>query len=202
MHNADQASQLRELVAGGRPGATTIAVMSGKGGVGKSSIAVNLSICLALRGLRVTLIDADMGLANADLLMNITPRHTLSHVLAGVRSVEEVCIDGPGGIRFVPGASGLHELADLSEFERQSLITQLRKLEDSTDIVVLDCGAGISRNVISFALAADRIVVVTTPQPTALTDAYATIKALHCERCSAPIGLFVNMTDGRADAGE
>jgi flagellar biosynthesis protein FlhG len=96
----------------------------------------------------------------------------------------------------------LSELADLSEFERRSLIAQLRTLERRADIVVLDCGAGISRNVMSFALAADRVVVVTTPQPTALTDAYATIKTLHSEYCRALVGLFVNMADGRADAAD
>jgi len=202
MPRADQASRLRELARGGRPDTMTIAVLSGKGGVGKSNIAVNLSICLALQRFRVALVDADMGLANADLLMGLMPRYTMSHVISGVRSVEEVCMDGPGGICFVPGASGLCELADLSEFERRNLIAQLRALENSADIVVLDCGAGISRNIMSFALAADRVVVVTTPQPTALTDAYATIKSLHSERCAAPIGLFVNMARGRADAGE
>ncbi len=196
----DQAAGLRELVRRQRRSATTIAITSGKGGVGKSNIAVNLSICLAARGLRTTLVDADMGLANADLLMNLQPRYTLSHVLAGVRSLEEITAKGPGGIRFIPGASGVHELADLSEFERQNLIAQFQKLETSADMLILDCGAGISRNVISFALAADRVLVVTTPEPTALTDAYATIKALHGEGCRARMCLFVNLANSRADA--
>jgi flagellar biosynthesis protein FlhG len=200
LSSADQASTLRELARRERSEAVTIAVMSGKGGVGKSNIAVNLSICLSSEQWRVVLVDADMGLANADLLMGLAPRYTMSHVISGVRSVEEVCVEGPGGVRFVPGVSGLSELADLSEFERRSLIAQLRTLERSADIVVLDCGAGISRNVISFALAADRVIVVTTPEPTAMTDAYATVKTLHNECCRAPIGLFVNMADGRADA--
>ncbi len=178
----------------------TIAITSGKGGVGKSNIAVNLSICLAANGIRVTLADVDMGLANADLLMNLQPRYTLSHVLSGVRSIEEVAITAPGGVRFIPGASGVHELADLSEFERQNLITQLQKLEASTDMVVLDCGAGLSRNVISFALAADLVLVVTTPQPPALTDAYATIKALRREGCTGRICLSVNMAESRSEA--
>lgn len=178
----------------------TLAITSGKGGVGKTNIAVNLSICLAARGIRVTLVDADMGLANADLLMNVQPRYTLSHVLSGVRSLDEISEVGPGGIRFIPGASGVHEIAALSEFERQVLIAQLQKLETSTDIMVFDCGAGISRNVISFALAADRVLIVTTPEPTALTDAYATIKALHREGCRARMCLFVNMAGSRTVA--
>ena len=195
----DQATRLRTLVRHAK-GATTLAITSGKGGVGKSNVAVNLSICLSAKGLKVTLVDVDMGLANVDLLMGLQPRYTLSHVLSGVRSIDEVVVEGPGGIRVVPGASGLYELADLREFERQHLIAQLQKLENNADIIVLDCGAGISRNVISFALAADRVVVVTTHEPTALTDSYATIKTLHREGCASPVCLFVNMVNSRVDA--
>jgi flagellar biosynthesis protein FlhG len=196
----DQATRLRELACRQASRGMTIAVTSGKGGVGKSNVAVNLAICLTSKGLRVVLVDVDLGLANADLLMNLQPRYTLSHVLSGVRSIDEVFTDGPGGIRFIPGASGLHELADLSEFERQNLVTQLEKLKTNADIVVLDCGAGISRNVISFALAADRVLVVTTPEPTSLADAYATIKALYREQCLAEMCLFVNIANSRAEA--
>lgn len=198
----DQAARLREIVRGRRRSAVTVAVTSGKGGVGKSNLAVNLSICLAARGLRVTLVDVDMGLANADLLMNIRAPYTLSHALSNLRTIDEVAVNGPCGLRFVPGASGLHELADLSEFERHGLIAQLQTLEISTDIMVLDCGAGIGRTVLSFALAADRVIVVTTPEPTALTDAYATIKALHREGCRSRIGVFVNMAESRLAALE
>ncbi len=203
-YRSDQASRLRELVRRTRstPLATTVAITSGKGGVGKSNIAVNLSIQLAFRGARVVLVDVDMGLANADLLMNVQPRYTLSHVLSGVRDLDEVVTEGPGGVRFVPGASGLHELADLSEFERQNLMSRLKKLETNTDIIVLDCGAGIGRNVLGFALAADRVVVVSTPQPTAMTDAYAMIKALRRERYGQRLGVFVNMANSRAEALE
>ncbi len=175
-YRRDQATRLRQLMRANRASATTLAITSGKGGVGKTNIAVNLSICLAARGRRVTLVDVDMGLANADLLQNLQPRYTLSHVISGVRSIEDICMDGPAGVRFVPGASGLESLANLSDFERLNLISQLQKLETSTDMIVLDCGAGISRNVTSFALAADQVLVITTPEPTAMTDAYATIK--------------------------
>lgn len=196
----DQATRLRELARRHRRRAEVVAILSGKGGVGKSTIAVNLSVCMASRGLRVVLVDVDMGLANADLLLNLQPRYTLSHVVSGVRTVEEVATEGPAGMRFIAGASGLPGLADLSEFERRTLISRLRKLQTSTDIVVLDCGAGIGRNVISFALAADRVVVITTPQPTSLTDAYAMIKALHREACPGRLGVFVNMANSRAEA--
>lgn len=196
----DQAARLRELARHRRRRALTIAITSGKGGVGKSNIAVNISVCLAARGVRVTLIDVDMGLANADLLMNLQPRYTLSHVLAGVRSIEEVATRGPGGVQFIPGVSGVHELADLTEFERQNLIAQFQKVDTNTDILILDCGAGLSRNVISYAMAADRVLVVTTPQPTAMTDAYAMFKALHREGCRGQLCLAVNMVQSRADA--
>jgi len=196
----DQAAQLREMIRGHRRCAMTLAVMSGKGGVGKSNVAVNLSICLAERGLRVALMDLDMGLANADLLMNLHPRYNLAHLVAGVRTIEEISVPGPGGIRFIPGATGMQGLANLSEFERQNLILQLHKLDAYADIIVFDLGAGISRNVTSFAHAADRAWVVTTPEPTALADAYATVKALQREQCPARVELVVNMANSRAEA--
>ncbi len=196
----DQAAQLRELMRSHRRSALTLAIMSGKGGVGKTNVAVNLSICLAERGLRVALMDLDMGLANADLLMNLQPRYTLAHLVAGMRTIDEVCLRGPGGIRFVPGASGIQGLANLSEFERQHLISQLHRLDSNADIIVFDLGAGISRNVTSFAHAAHRAWVVTTPEPTALADAYAAAKALQREQCRARVELVVNMANSRAEA--
>lgn len=196
----DQASRLRRLVRGQQTAATTLAVLSGKGGVGKSNVAVNLAVSLAARNVRVTLVDLDLGLANADLLMNVTPRHTIAHLLTGTHQIEDICIEGPCGVRFVPGASGLAELADLSEFERERLLAQLQKLEINTDIVVLDCAAGLSKNVLAFGLAADRVLVVTTPEPPALTDAYATIKMLCRAAYGGGVSLFVNRTECRSDA--
>ncbi len=183
-----------------KPHALTLAVTSGKGGVGKTNVAVNLSICLSSRGLRVVLVDVDLGLANADLLMGISPRYNIGHVVSGTQTLSQVCTKGPAGMRFVPGASGLHSLADLSELDRQSLMAQLQILENEADIVVLDCGAGLSRNVMAFALAADQVLVVTTPQPTALTDAYAIIKAMVKEKHAGRISLFVNQTRSRSQA--
>ena len=111
VYRIDQATRLREMTRRGSAATLTLAITSGKGGVGKSNVAVNLSICLAARGLRVTLVDVDMGLANADLLMNLQPRYTLSHVVSGVCGIEAVATRAPGGIRFIPGASGLGDLA-------------------------------------------------------------------------------------------
>jgi len=199
-YRVDQASRLRALVEGSRTNTFTVAITSGKGGVGKSNTAVNLSICLAAKGVRAVLVDLDMGLANADLLMNLPVTHTLADVLAGTHTLDDVCQVGPGGFRFVPGASGIEELANLSEFDRQGVISQLHELETSADIVILDCGAGISRNVVGFALAADQAMVVTTPEPTALTDAYATIKTLHAQGFTGKVTAFINMAQSRAEA--
>ncbi len=199
-HRIDQASRLRELARRRTTCAKTVAITSGKGGVGKSNVAVNLSIYLAAKGLRVVLVDMDLGLANADLLLDVQPRYNLSHVLTGLRTLPEISVEGPCGLTFIPGASGIESLANLSEFERRSLIAQIEKLKHSADIVVLDCGAGISKNVLSFASAADHVLVVTTPQPPAVTDAYATIKALHREGSGADIRVVVNMARSRSQA--
>jgi len=196
----DQASRLRQWVHSREKTALTLAVTSGKGGVGKSNVAVNLSICLAARKLRVTLVDVDMGLANVDLLMNLQPRYTISHVMSGLRTLEEVMIEGPAGLRVIPGANGVRECADISDFERQNLVHQIQRLETNADIVVLDCGAGISRNVLTFAVSANQVLVVTTPQPTALADAYATIKTLHRERYNGKVSVFVNMARSKSEA--
>jgi len=196
----DQADRLRSLARRRRRATRCFAVVSGKGGVGKSNIAVNLAISFARRGRRTLLVDLDVGLANDDLLLNVQPRYTLAHLVRGVRSVEDICIEGPGGIRFVPGASGTEGLANLSTFERENLIAQLRHLDRSTDISIYDCGAGISMAVLGFAMSSDEVIVVTTPQPTALTDAYATIKSLVRLQYAGSISLFVNMADSRADA--
>lgn len=200
MAGIDQASHLRQMARQRSRMAETIAVVSGKGGVGKSNIAVNLSICLAEGGARVTLVDLDMGLANSDLLMNIQPRYTLAHLVSGSRTLEEIKITGPAGVRFIPGGSGTGGLANLSEFERRNLILQLDKLAYSTDILMFDCGAGISRNVVNFAQAADTAVVVTTPEPTALTDAYAMVKSIRCGHSRACVRLVVNMVESRTEA--
>jgi len=198
--NHDQASGLRTLMRGPNGSSRIITFLSGKGGVGKSNVAVNLAVYLAARGLRVALIDLDMGLSNADVLLNLTPTNTLAHVLSGLRSLDEIIISGPCGLRFVPGASGVHSLAAMSEFERRSLLSEIQKLARSTDITVLDCGAGIGRTVITFASAADQAVIVTTPEPTAVTDAYAVIKVLSRESVKSQVRLFVNMAANRAEA--
>jgi flagellar biosynthesis protein FlhG len=178
----------------------SIAICSGKGGVGKTCVAVNLGLALADQGHRVVVVDLDLGLANIDVVTDIRSRHNLYHVLVGRKSLREVVVPGPGGILIVPGASGISQLADLADARRRDLIARLAELEAIADYLLIDTAAGIGRNVIGFAQAADEVLVVTTPEPTAVTDAYATIKTI----CRAPehgeLNLLVNMAANRVEA--
>src|ERR1041385_2437859 len=173
----DQAAQLRSLVRERRR-ASVVAITSGKGGVGKSNIAVNLAIKLAAANKDVVLLDADLGLANADVLCNVDLKTNLAHVIARKHELAEVMVKAPGGFRLIGGASGLARMADLTDGDRQRLLEALAELEQTTDAILLDTGAGISPNVLAFAKAADHVMVVTTPEPTAITDAYAVIKVM------------------------
>jgi len=177
-----------------------IAVTSGKGGVGKSNVAVNLAARLATMGRRVVLLDADLGLANADLLTGVRVRGNLAHVLTGRRTMAEACCDAPGGFTLVPGASGLAAMADLTERDRESMLEMLHRIEGENDLILIDTGAGISPNVLSFLLAADEVLVVTTPEPPAIADAYALIKTVYRRHQTARVSLLVNMTRDRAEA--
>jgi len=213
MHN-DQAARLRRLVAQNPPpnespsGCHVITVISGKGGVGKTFIATNLAIAMAARGHRVILSDMDMGLANADIVLGVEAAGTWFEVLTGKRVLDDVIVQAPGNISFVPGSSGIVELADLSEFDQHRLTLVMRELDSRYDVAILDCGAGIGRNVLGFAATADTILVVTTPEPTSVTDAYAMIKAFPklSRRQATPadqpggIGLVVNHAENRHEA--
>jgi flagellar biosynthesis protein FlhG len=182
--------------------ARAIAVSSGKGGVGKTNLAVNLAVSYAQMGQRVVLLDADLGLANADVLCGITPRATLEDVVTGDRTLEEVMVHAPGGFRLVPGASGVSRLADMGQLQRRSVLEQLMALERTTDVLIIDTGAGIGANSMAFAAAAHTIVVATTPEPTAIADAYVAIKTLAARGVRDGLQLVVNMAmsedEGRA----
>ncbi len=195
----DQATHLRTL-AQERRRATVIAVTSGKGGVGKSNIAVNLAIQLAAAGKKVVLLDADLGLANADVLCNIDLPWNLSHVIARKKELCDVLVEAPGGFSLIGGASGLARMADLSDDDRQRLITALAELEERADIILIDTGAGISPSVLSFTRAADHVLVVTTPEPTAITDAYAVIKVLSRDKSDRRVSLLVNQVRSAHEA--
>ncbi len=199
MIREDQASKLRQLVQQASH-TRTIAVASGKGGVGKSNIALNLSILLSAAGHRVALVDADLALANLDVLINTSTRGNLSHVIDGTKTLEEILIDLPNGVQLVPGASGLAKIANLSEFQRLRLLESLTALEADNDIIVVDCGAGIGADVLSFCRGADNLLVVTTPEPTAITDSYAVIKIMAQQSYTGHVSLLVNFAPGRHEA--
>ena len=173
--------------------ATILAVTSGKGGVGKTNIAANLSVSLASNNQRVILLDADLGLGNLDVLLNIQTRYNLTHVVSGKRTLRQITNVGPGGIEVICGGSGIESLANLSRFQRQRLLNEMQSLQNRSDLIVIDTGAGIHSSVIAFCLAADHTLVVTTPEPTAITDAYAMIKVLACQQYTGRISLLVNM---------
>lgn len=173
--------------------ATVLAVASGKGGVGKTNISTNLSICLANAHKRVTLIDADLGLGNLDVIMNVNSRYNLSHVIAGQKTLEQVAQIGPAGVEIICGGSGLEQMANLTPFQQQRLLHEFQAIQDRSDVMIIDTGAGISNNVIGFCLSADQTLVVTTPEPTAMTDAYAVIKVLAGRGYAGKISLLVNM---------
>ena len=180
--------------------ARVLAVTSGKGGVGKTNVAVNLAARLALMGRRVVLMDADLGMANADVLCNLNARATLAHVLTGRCTLADVMVDGPGGFTLIPGVSGLAAIADLSAFERARILEMVSRIEEEHDLLMIDTGAGISAHVLSFVEAADEVLVVTTPEPTAITDAYGLIKTLSRRTDDVDVSVLVNQVRDRKEA--
>ena len=178
-----------------------MAVTSGKGGVGKSNIVVNLGLALARLGERVLLIDADLGLANLDILLGISPQYTINDVLALQQSLDQVIIEGPGGLKVLPACSGFPELAELDHFQKAFLLNELDYYTEEINLVLIDTGAGISRNVLFFNLAAQERLLVANNQPTALTDAYALMKIMVTRHNLNRFKLLVNGVK-RAREGE
>lgn len=177
-----------------------MAVTSGKGGVGKTNVVTNLAIALSEAGMRVLVVDADLGLANIDVLLGLHPRHNLGHVVSGQKSLEDVIINGPAGIRIIPGASGLQDLAQMEIARRHALLTDLVSLEEQADLLIIDTGAGLSNSVMDFVVSADEVVVITTPEPTAIADAYAMVKVLSQTASDASIRLLVNQARSQSEA--
>ena len=193
------AVELREMMQECCKPATVLAVTSGKGGVGKTNIAANLAICLAASRKRVTLFDADVSLGNLDIIMNLDNKYNISHLIDGQKNIEDIIHYGPEGLEIVCGASGLESLADMTQFNRQRLLKQLKKLQTRAETIVVDTGAGIGKSVVSFCLAADDVLVVTTPETTAMTDAYAMIKVLVGNKFAGRMSLVVNMANTKLE---
>jgi len=177
-----------------------IAITSGKGGVGKTHIAANVAYYLASMGKKILLLDADAGLANIDVVLGITPKYNLCHVLNGEKSLADILVRGPAGMKILPGASGIRQMADLSTGHKLTLLEELDDLNESVDFMFIDTAAGITGNVMYFNMVAKEIVVVLSPEPTSLTDAYALIKLLYQGYRAKRFSVLVNMAKDSAEA--
>jgi flagellar biosynthesis protein FlhG len=197
---ADQAAGLRRLVQP-RP-VRAIAVTGGKGGVGKTNVSVNLGVAAAELGQKVMLLDADLGLANIDVVLGLHPSYDLSHVLRGERSLDEVIIEGPAGMKVVPGASGVQALAELSPAEHAGLIRAFSEVAADTELLIVDTAAGISDTVLSFSRAAHEVVVVVCDEPASITDAYAIIKLLNRDYGHQRFRVLANMVRSAQEGRE
>ncbi len=190
----DQASGLRAR-AGAQPipPVQVIAVSSGKGGVGKTNIVANLAVAGAKQGAHVMIMDADLALGNLDVLLGLTPTHTLEDVIAGRQTLEDIVVDGPAGVRILPAASGEQDLTALGQAQQLHLQTQFLNLAMPPELLLIDCAAGISANVLYFSLVAHEVLVVVSPEPTSLTDAYALIKVLSTRYRQKRFRILTNM---------
>ncbi|RKX76334.1 MAG: MinD/ParA family protein [Spirochaetes bacterium] len=189
---ADQAEKLRELVrdknAIVQKKTRIIAISSGKGGVGKTNLSINLALAYAQIGKKVIVMDADLGLANVNVVLGIIPKYNLYHLIRRQKKMRDIIIDTNYGIKIVAGASGFSKIANLSEDERSNFIRELSELSFA-DVIIIDTSAGVSNNVISFIAAADEAFIITTPEPTAITDAYGIIKIIATEIDNLNLGL-------------
>ena len=185
-----------------RPHVRTLVVASGKGGVGKSNCAANLAVCLGELGARVLLVDGDFAQANLDLLLGVHPRYDVQHLLAGEKAPEDIVVAGPRNVRLVPAASGAPELSDLDDLRREIVVRAISQLEADADLVLIDAASGVGKSVTSLCLAADDVVVVTTPEMPAFSDAYSLIKLLQQQGLQQPPHLLVNMAGTPEEAEE
>jgi len=185
-----------------RPRRKVLAVTSGKGGVGKTNIVTNLAIALARQGARVLVLDGDLGLANVDLLLGIAPQYDLQDAILGDHRIEDIVLEGPDGIRVIPASSGVEELANLDEYRTECLLRSLATIEQEVDLILIDTPSGIGAHAVSLSQAADEIVVVTTPEPTSFSDAYAMIKVLSQRPLKCTPSLLVNQANSENEALE
>lgn len=205
----DQAGELRRITGGrrrgvkGLAGLRSVSVLSGKGGVGKSNVAVNLAMSLALSGKKVVLLDADLGMANVDLLCGVTSKYNLAHLVRGERKIEEILIPLENGVLLLPGGAGMQALTELDDEDQSILIDKLSVVERYADILLIDAGAGIHKNTMSFGTAADLTLLVTTPEPTSIRDVYGVLKTLAISTGSRiDVALVVNMAASHSEGKE
>lgn len=181
-------------------GVQVLAVASGKGGVGKSTVTTNLAVAIAQQGAKVLVLDGDLGLANLDQMFGVVPKHTLQDVIEGTRSIQEVVTPAPAGVSLLPACSGRYDMANLTDEQRLGLVGQVDSLEERYDVLIVDTGAGIGSNAVSFAAAAQDVIVITTPEPTSVRDAFAMIKVLGSRCRLKRVKLLPNMVTGAAEA--
>lgn len=175
-----------------------IAIASGKGGVGKTNVSVNLATAMAMSGKEVMLMDADLGLANVDVMIGLNPEYDLQHVISGEKQLDEIILKGPAGIHVVPASSGVARMADLSVMETASLVTAFSELKQTVDVLIVDTAAGIADTVVSFSKACQEVVVVVCDEPTSITDAYALIKVLRTQHDVKRFQILANMVVDQA----
>ena len=187
----DQAAAERGPHVEGRP-VRVLSVTSGKGGVGKTNVSVNLGLALSRLGQKVLLFDTDLGLANVDLILGLKPAYTIHDVLARTKTISDVVVEGPEGLLVLPASSGVDEVPDLSEEERLDLVAQFENWDQPIDVMILDTGDGIGKNVMYFNIVSQHILVVVTPEPTSITDAYALIKVLATRYHEKRFQLLIN----------
>jgi flagellar biosynthesis protein FlhG len=210
----DQAEKLREIIsdiksyskqsatinAAPASEARVITVTSGKGGVGKTNFTVNLAIKLAQMGKRVIIIDADLGLSNVDVIMGKMSRYNLSDVIKNNKDILEILEEGPYGVRFISGGSGVQDLIKLNKLQMVDLLMKIGRLDYEADIILIDTGAGLSDSVLNFVYASKEVILVTTPEPTSITDAYALIKTISTKDTNKDIKIIVNRVENEAEA--
>ncbi|MCL2248417.1 MAG: MinD/ParA family protein [Oscillospiraceae bacterium] len=195
----DQAQNLRDLMGRSRD-VRVISIASGKGGVGKSSLAVNLAITMSRLGVRVLIIDADFGLANVDVMLGITTRLDLSYFLRGERTLHEIIQPGHEGVRFISGGSGVGDLINMSDNQLAELLSKIIHIDAPIDLIIMDAGAGVSNTIMQVLLASSETIVVTTAEPTSVLDAYALVKTIVKNSPTHPLHVLANKCENMKEA--
>ena len=186
----------------GRRSTRAISITSGKGGVGKTNIVANIGYELSRSGQNVLILDADLGLGNLDILLGLAPKYNLSHVIMGEKRIDEVIVEGPGQMKILPAASGIQEMTRLSRDQKIGILYELDQLLDAVDVLLIDSAAGISANVLDFSVSAHETMVVVTPEPTSITDAYALMKVLALKYSEKGCRLIVNQATSEQEGRE